>query len=244
VSIRFPLAGRAQALAVVLLALTGCAIAVDSAPRPVANVPDDLFSTTSSTIVPERAANRLYLYFVNASNNLVRVELPRDTPATPQEAIDALVAPSQDVLANGLTTRVPELGFTASPAIGEGGVLTVTVTGSELRTTANADPPKVAKIYAQIVCTVSELGVGATAVEIKDEEGQIPVLLPEAATPETHPVTRENFANCVTDPTPPALVPTTTTRPTTTTSIRRLDPPSITDATTIPATDTATTVVP
>ncbi|MDH4363470.1 MAG: GerMN domain-containing protein [Acidimicrobiia bacterium] len=235
---RLSLAVRAQVLTLALLALAGCAIAVDSAPHPVANVPDDLFSTTSSTIVPAKAANRLFLYFVNASNNLVRVELPRDTPATPQEAIDALVAPSQEVLTAGLTTRLPSLGFTAEQQISEEGVLTVTVTGPELRTTANADPPKVAKIYAQIVCTVSELSAGATAVEIKDEEGQIPVLLPEAATPETHPVTRANFANCVTDPTPPALVPTTTTRPTTTTSIRRLDPPS-TEATTVPDTDTA-----
>lgn len=248
-SARCSLAVRAQVVALALVTLAGCAIAVDSAPRPVANVPDDLFSTTSSTIVPEKAASRLYLYFVNASNNLVRVELPRDTPATPQEAIDALVAPSQDVLAAGLTTRVPELGFTAGPGTGEGGVLTVTVTGSELRTTANADPPKVAKIYAQIVCTVSELDAGASAagimaVEIKDEEGQIPVLLPEAATPETHPVTRENFANCVSDPTPPALVPTTTTRLTTTTSMRRLDPPSITEATVVTGTDPTTTVIP
>ncbi|MEZ5406691.1 MAG: hypothetical protein R2761_01625 [Acidimicrobiales bacterium] len=238
---RLSFAVRAQAVAFALLALAGCAIAVDSAPRPVDNRPEDLFSTTTSTIVPEKAANRLFLYFVNASNNLVRVEIPRDTPATPQQAIDALVAPSQEVLTAGLTTRLPSLGFTAEEEIGAGGVLTITVTGPELRTTANADPPKVARIYAQIVCTVSELGVGATAVEIKDEEGQIPVLLPEAATPETHPVTRANFANCVTDPTPPDLVPTTTTRLTTTTSIRRLDPPS-SEVTTVP--DTATAEIP
>lgn len=237
---RWSMAARAQIAAVALLTLAGCAIAVDSAPRPVTNVPTDLFNTTTTSEVPEKAANRLFLYFVNASNNLVRVELPRDAPATPQEAIDALVAPSQDVLAAGLTTRVPELGFKAVPEIGEGGVLTVTVEGSDLRTTANGDPTKVAQIYAQIVCTVTELNAGAVAVEIKDSEGQIPVVVSAAATPETHPVTRENFANCLTDPTPPQLVPTTTTRPPTTTSIRRLDPPSVTDATSIPASSETT----
>lgn len=240
---RLSFAARAQLLAVALLTLAGCAIAVDSAPRPVANLPEDLFgSTTSSTVVPDKAANRLFLYFVNASNNLVRVELPRDARATPQEAIDALVAPSQDVLTAGLTTRVPSLGFTANPGIGDGGVLTVTVSGSELRATADNDPPKVAKIYAQIVCTVSELGVGATQVEIKDEEGQIPVLVSTGLTPEVRPVTRSDFADCHADPTPLALVPTTTTRLVTTT--RRLDPPSVTEATLAPGTDTATTIIP
>lgn len=237
------IAARAQLLAVAVLTLAGCAIAVDSAPRPVANLPEDLFGpTTTPTVVPDQAPNRLFLYFVNASNNLVRVGLPRDAQATPQEAIDALVAPSQDVLAAGLTTRVPELGFTANPGIGDGGVLTVTVTGSELRATADADPPKVAKIYAQIVCTVSELGVSASAVEIKDEEGQIPVLVSTGLTPEVRPVTRSDFADCHADPTPPELVPTTTTRLVTTT--RRLDPPSITEATLVPGTDTPTTIIP
>ncbi len=232
---RVPLAVRAQALAVALLTVAGCAIAVDSAPRPVANVPEDLFGpTTSSTVAPAKAANRLFLYFVNASNNLVRVELPRDDPATFQDAIDALVAPSQDVLAAGLTTRVPELGFKAVPGIGEGGVLTVTVEGSELRTTSKTDATKVAEIYAQIVCTLTELDPGAVAVEITDSEGQIPVAV--APTPETHPVGRDNFDNCRTDPTPPQLVPTTTTRLTTTT--RRLNQPSVTDVTSIPGSET------
>lgn len=238
---RWPAAARAQLVAVALLTLAGCAIAVDSAPRPVANVPTDLFNTTTSTEVPVKAANRLFLYFVNPSNNLVRVELPRDAPAAPQDAIDALVAPSQDVLAAGLTTRVPELGFKASAEIGEGGVLTVTVEGSELRATSKSDPPKVAQIYAQIVCTVTELNAGAVAVEIKDSEGQIPVVVSEAVTPETHPVTRANFANCLTDPTPPQLVPTTTTRTPTT---RRLEPPGSTAATTVPGSDPTTAVVP
>lgn len=241
---RWSVAARAQMVAVALVTLAGCAIAVDSAPRPVANVPTDLFNTTTTSEVPDKAANRLFLYFVNASNNLVRVELPRDAPADPQDAIDALVAPSQDVLAAGLTTRVPELGFKASPGLGEGGVLTVTVEGSELRATSKTDATKVAQIYAQIVCTVTELNMGAVAVEIKDSEGQIPVVVAPTS-PETHPVTRENFANCLTDPTPPQLVPTTTTRPTTTTStIRRLNPSSVSDATTVPGSETTVPVEP
>ena len=106
---------RAALAGLAVLALAGCAIPVDGAARPVANPPTDLGNTTSSSVAQGAVPDfSLELYFVNESDQLVRVRRPRDSLATAQDALVALAAPTDEEVARykgGLNSKLGPLVF-------------------------------------------------------------------------------------------------------------------------------------
>lgn len=223
---RLPVRAHARALALTLLVVAaGCAIPVDSAARPVANPPSELGNTTSSSTTPNGLPDfSLELYFVNESDQLVRVRRPRSTLATAQDALSALANPTDEEVArfkSGLNSKLGPLVFRPAAAITADGVLEVKVDGEELRGFVDTAANRVNRIYAQIVCTLTVWNSDIHAVQIVDANGPIPVKVADA--PETRPIGPGDFNKCATVPSP---VTTTQPAPTTTADNPRQTPTS------------------
>jgi hypothetical protein len=202
-----------------LLAVS-CSIAVDQTAREVPDPPSELTVSITATTLPEEAepGNTVDLYFLNEGNQLVVVERDWDTPATPQDALNALLtAPTEQEIdeldLGALRSTLIGQNYTAQPGPDASGVLVVTV-GSEVRSTGVLEPGRVLLIYQQIVCTLTAMDLGIASVLIQDGEGIIPAAIsPE---PVEGPVGRAQLGDCT------AVPPTTTTtRPTP--STRRLN---------------------
>lgn len=215
-SARFLRLRRAAPGLLAVLALAGCAIPVDGAARPVANPPTDLGNTTSSSVASGAVPDfSLELYFVNESDQLIRVRRPRDSLATAQDALTALANPTDEEITRykaGLNSKLGPLVFHPAGPVSGSGVLAVKVEGEELRGFVDTAANRVNRIYAQIVCTLTALDSTVKAVQIVDGNGPIPVKVADA--PETRPISPADFNKCATAPTtPPTTTGTTTDRP-------------------------------
>lgn len=164
-------------------ALAGCStIPVDETAQAVDDVPPGFLESSTTTVVdtiPEAdPPHLLTLYFVNAENRLVRVERARDEPAILQDAIDAVSAPPTETELSeypGITTTLLAGLQPDAETISDSGVLTVVVTGDELRTSSTQAPERVRLVYSQIVCTAVAFRSDIEAVDIQDAEGSIRV---------------------------------------------------------------------
>lgn len=177
---------RPRRLVAVLVGLSivtaACSIPTDEEARPVDDVPDDLFATTTAvpdTVVDdEQSEFNLPLFFYNDEDGLVRVDRPRDEAPTVQEALVALTAsptPEEVEETPGIATRfLPGMQPEAS-LDSESRLLTVMVQGPELREAVETAPERVQRIYTQIVCSMDALTTLIETVQINDTEGAIRV---------------------------------------------------------------------
>ncbi len=179
-------AGTVVGLGVLLASLAGgCVLGADEDASPLASVPDDLLSPTTSqaTTTTEAPAEPsefgLDLFWhINQGEGqraLIKVSRPRDTAADPTTALAELVAgPTEDELAAyaELGTLFPLVDELLAPTltIAEG-TATVTVSDEfELRVNDAAKIP----VAEELVCTLTEFD-SVTGVVVVDTEGPIPL---------------------------------------------------------------------
>jgi hypothetical protein len=183
----------------------GCrTIPLEDEAQVVDDVPADFLETTVVTaeesVPDEDSGFTLALYFLDADNQLVRVERDRTEPATTQEAVTLLAQPPTDAETEanpGIETRLlvglePQVG-----AKTEGGTIPIQVAGEELRLSTEETPERVFQVYRQIVCTLVAMDETILAVQINDGKGTIRVQTQDGSVVEG-PVTPDNVDGCKT----------------------------------------------
>lgn len=189
--------------AVVALLAVGCSIRTDDEARPIPDVPEALFATTStelSTSQPADTEFALTLMFIDEDNNRVPIERPWDREPSITDVLAGLaVQPTEEELAarpNIRTALFVDLEPTVESE--EEGVLKVLVAGSTLRAASNEAPERLRLIYSQIVCSVVALpNTSIELVWLADADGVIPPPT-EDATVLDRPVGPADFNNCET----------------------------------------------
>lgn len=184
-------------------------IGTDSEPRAIDDLPDDLFSTTTSTSAPDEEPQFDFpLYFYTTDGGLVRFDRQVDDEPSVQGALDALASgPNEEEAGQEESSVSSRFVQDMNPAgLVTDGVLEVVVEGTRLRElTTGEDTTRVRQIYTQIVCTMHALDLninteeieGVDLVTITDEEG--PILVNTAGGEVIgRAVGPEDFNNCKT----------------------------------------------
>ena len=193
------------ALAATMIIGAGCStIPLQEEAQAVEDVPPDFLETTTTPaevpVPPDESDYTLALYFLDADNQLVRVERDRTEPATIQEAITALAqTPLDDEKeANpGIETRLlVGLEPQAGPRT-DTGTIPIRVAGEDLRLATQENNDLVLRIYRQIICTLVALDETITSVQIDDDKGIIRVRIEDGSVTEG-PVTPDNVGGCKT----------------------------------------------
>jgi hypothetical protein len=182
----------------------GCStIPLQEEAQGVEDVPPDFLETTTTTVeetVPEDSGYTLALYFLNADNQLVRVERDRTEPATVQEAIDSLAQTPLDEEKEANPGIEPRLLVGLEPLADprtESGTIPIRVAGDDLRLATQENNDLVFRIYRQIICTLVALDETITSVQINDATGIIRVQTQDGSVVEG-PVTPDNVDGCKT----------------------------------------------
>ena len=153
-----------------LLVASGCGIPVDANAKPVEGVPPDLLQTKLTTSAQsDNGTNRIYLYFVDADNNLVSVQrnLSKSPDvndilarlATDPQQVDNLENPNE--IDTG-TQQVPVFSTRLLPELQprDGGYDATNklqkVVVSEKAKLADLEPVRLRIIFSQIVCSLTE----------------------------------------------------------------------------------------
>jgi len=144
-----------------LLALLGaCGLSEDGSPQAIApeNLPPDLLDPnpgTSTTLPESPGTSSVSVYFleqVGGQDRLAEVRREVANPSDPGDRLDALFSQPTEA---GLTTSIPaDTRLRAVPVLdADAGELTVDLSSEFL----SIEGPELAKAFAQIVWTVSEL---------------------------------------------------------------------------------------
>jgi Sporulation and spore germination len=234
------------AAVITLLALAGCAIQPDSAPR---DIPDDLQERESPVAAPTggaaRGTDRIYLLAPDDSEHLLRT-VQRDTGGDATELLTALISgPNPAEFERGYRTAVPAALVLRSVRGPDDGVVHVDVSDALLELSGG----DLTDAVAQIVFTASEIP-GAESVLIR-VDGATREWPDGSGAQHRGPLTTYDFIGYAessqpafpVSPAPTTAVPPSTTTPPPTTTIA----PTTTVAapSTVPApTAAATTTVP